>query len=304
MSASAAAKHQTLKAIFHMISGMFCFACVDVVIKSVSASLPEGQILFFFGLGTALCFYGVIWRGKLAVWNRHFYHHAVLLRIGGEGVGSACLVFALSGASLSEVTVVLQTVPIIMVGLAILFLKERPSMMRILTLMLGFAGALIVIRPGMHADYFYLLLALIAATGLGVRDMSVRFAPPQISVPALSFIGAVAVTAAGVVLIAIEGRFVALSFVQMLQLLVMAGCAAAGLWSVARCMQLADISATGPFRYSRIIFGVGMGVIFFAEKTDIFILTGSALILAAGLLSWAKETGLSLPSPPTHRDKK
>lgn len=291
MSAKPVEKQATLTAIFLMVAGMGLFTCVDSIVKLVSASLPKGQILIIFGIGTFFIFLGMLIKNQQPILQRDYLDRAVLLRIIGEVTGGTCLVIALANAPLSGVTIMLQTVPIIMTVLAILFLKEKLSTIRILAVLTGFAGAVLIIRPGGGADSYYLMFALFSAIGLALRDFSVRLAPPQISVPALSAIGALSVALAGCVYAALEAKFVIPSMSVVFLCVLMVGLAAIGLWCIARCMQLADISATSPFRYSRILFGVGMGYFLFNETIDIFIIIGSVLILSAGLTSWAIEIG-------------
>jgi drug/metabolite transporter (DMT)-like permease len=48
-------------------------------------------------------------------------------------------------------------------------------------------------------------------------------------------------------------------------------------------MRTGDVSVVTPFRYSRLIFGVALGVVAFGEQLDTATLAGSAVVLAAGL---------------------
>jgi drug/metabolite transporter (DMT)-like permease len=51
-----------------------------------------------------------------------------------------------------------------------------------------------------------------------------------------------------------------------------------------RALRTGEITAVAPFRYTRIFFGVGAGVLFFDEQLDAVMLLGCAIVLAAGLL--------------------
>ena len=77
--------------------------------------------------------------------------------------------------------------------------------------------------------------------------------------------------------------------------IIMVMLAAAGLWGIALSLRLADISAISPFRYSRIIFGIVIGITVFSEQIDSFMIAGSILILGAGLYSWYSETRADAP---------
>lgn len=274
-----------------MMFGMLLFTGVDTIVKHISQTLPNGQILTIFGVGTFFIFLAMLVRSSQPIFHRRYLHRAVFLRGAGEIIGGGFLVVALAHASLSGVTIMLQTVPIIMTIMAFIFLQERLSFARIFAIGLGFFGAVIIIQPDKNSESLYLIFALISAFGLALRDFSVRIAPAEISVPALSAFGAFSVIIAGSIFMVIEGGNIWPSPQIAGLCILMIGLAATGLWSIARCMQLADISITSPFRYSRIVFGITMGVIVFGEQIELSMIIGSILIFSAGLISWAIEIG-------------
>jgi drug/metabolite transporter (DMT)-like permease len=51
-----------------------------------------------------------------------------------------------------------------------------------------------------------------------------------------------------------------------------------------KAMRTGDIATVTPFRYTRLIFGVALGVVAFGEPIDRLMLLGCAIIMAAGLL--------------------
>ena len=53
--------------------------------------------------------------------------------------------------------------------------------------------------------------------------------------------------------------------------------------SLMKAMRTGEVSAVTPFRYSRLLFGIGLGVVIFGEQLDRTMWTGSALIVASGL---------------------
>ena len=48
-------------------------------------------------------------------------------------------------------------------------------------------------------------------------------------------------------------------------------------------MRMGEVSAITPFRYSRLIFGITLGVAMFQEELTVSIITGSVLIVLSGL---------------------
>ena len=69
-------------------------------------------------------------------------------------------------------------------------------------------------------------------------------------------------------------------------LLFMGGAVLAGVGAYAclmKAMRTGEVSAVTPFRYSRLLFGIAFGVIFFGESLGPAMLVGSALIVCSGL---------------------
>jgi drug/metabolite transporter (DMT)-like permease len=54
-------------------------------------------------------------------------------------------------------------------------------------------------------------------------------------------------------------------------------------------MRLGDISVVIPFRYTRLVFGVLLGITLFGEKIDIWMITGGTLIVASGIYTVLRE---------------
>ena len=53
--------------------------------------------------------------------------------------------------------------------------------------------------------------------------------------------------------------------------------------SLMKAMRTGEVSAVTPFRYTRLLFGIGFGVLLFDEHLDLAMLIGSGLIVVSGL---------------------
>ena len=62
--------------------------------------------------------------------------------------------------------------------------------------------------------------------------------------------------------------------------------------------RVGELSAVMPFRYSRLLFALVLGVLVFAERPDAPTYLGAALIIGSGLYAFARERGLSPAAPP------
>ncbi len=120
--------------------------------------------------------------------------------------------------------------------------------------------------------------------GFAERDLASHAAPAALSTSALGFYGFLALIIAGVLYELWEQQ----SFVwprtrdfTTLGMAVAVGIVAYS--SLVLAMRTGEVSAVAPFRYSRLLFGIGLGVFWFDESIDLQMIIGCAMIVASGL---------------------
>jgi len=280
-----AASAANLRGSLAMVLSMACFAIEDMFIKAASVSLPVGQLLILFGLGGAVIF-GVLARSRgERLLQKQVFSPLMGIRFLFELSGRLFYVLALSLTSLSSTTVILQATPIFVVLGAMMFFGERVGWRRWLAILIGLAGVVIVLRPGAEGFSALSLLAFAGMLGFAGRDLASRAAPKTFSAALLGFYGFVTLIIAGVVYGAWEGETFVLPDLTsgaFILLAVVAGVCAYS--SLMRAMRTGDVSTVAPFRYSRLLFGVGLGVVFFGETLDLQTVLGCAVIVFSGLV--------------------
>lgn len=278
-----------LRGIALMIAAMAGFALEDMCIKKAAAGLPTGQIILMIGGVGALVFGAVsIWQGQ-GLFSRAARDPAMLARNLGEVIGTYGFVTALALAPLSIVTAVQQAMPLAVTMGAALFLGETVGWRRWLAIIVGFAGVIIIIRPGAEGFDPNVLWVILTVIGLGARDLFTRRIPPSIGTMQVATQGFASVATLGAVMLMISGGGQIPTGVQGAYVL---GAICVGIlsyWALILSNRLAEISAVTPFRYSRLVFGVGAGMIFFDERPDVTTLFGAALIIGSGLYAFARE---------------
>ena len=65
-----------------------------------------------------------------------------------------------------------------------------------------------------------------------------------------------------------------------------------GYYCIIAAMRIGEVSAVVPFRYSRLLFGVTIGVWYFGEVLDRWTLIGSAIVVLSGLYALWREAQL------------
>ncbi len=278
-----------LRGIVLMIASMAGFAAEDMFIKWAASDLPAGQILLLIGLaGGAVFALFARMQGQRTL-TPAALHPAVLGRNAGEMIGTYGFVTALTLAPLSTVSAVAQAMPLAVTMGAALFLGERVGWRRWTAITVGFFGVLLIIRPGFDGFDPNALWAVLAVFGLGARDLFTRKMPASITTMQLSVWGflAVALLGAGMLLTSGGGKLPTGAQAGYIGGALAFGIAA--YWALTAANRLGEMSVITPFRYSRLVFGVTLGVVVFSERPDMLTLLGGLIIIGSGLYTFARE---------------
>ena len=278
-----------LRGILLMVASMALFAMEDMFIKLAVAGIPTGEIILISGLFGVPIFAALAWRSGKSVWVRAVWRPAVVVRNLGEMVGSIAYVTALATVPLPTVSAVLQAMPLVVTMGAALFLREQVGWRRWSAIAVGFAGMLLVIRPGLDGFHPAALWVLITVAGLAVRDLASRAVPAEFSSAQVSAWGAMAITLLGVLMMAGSGKAVVPDGAQALQLILMGVFGSAGYWAITAATRTGEVAVVSPFRYARLVFAIIIGWLVFNEPADTLTLFGAALIIGSGLYTFARE---------------
>lgn len=267
-----------------MIASMAGFAIEDAVLKAAATTLPVGQVLILFGLGGALIFAGLARINGEPLYTRDVLSPPMRIRVVFEVMGRLFYVLALSLIPLSSATVILQATPLVVVAGAALVFGEQVGWRRWSAIAIGLLGVLIILQPGSEDFSALSLLAVLGMIGFAGRDLASRAAPAALSTAILGIYGFLAIVLAGVVLSLAQGlpfTMPDLTTAGFLTVSVFAG--VVGYGCLMKAMRTGEVSAVTPFRYTRLLFGISIGVMFFGETLSTTMLTGSALVVCSGL---------------------
>lgn len=261
------------------------FAIEDMVLKLASADLPAWQVLASFGSFGALVFFAAARLRGEPVAPPEAFRPTMFVRSGFEITGRLFYTLAYIHAPLAFTTIVLQATPLVVVAGAALFFGEAVGWRRWTAVFVGFLGVALMIRPdangvGLVAASF----AILGMLGFAGRDLATRATPRALGPAALGVWGFLAILVAGVIWFFVEDRppvVPGTGEALWLALAVLFG--AAGYTALTIAMRTGEISSVAPFRYSRILFGVGFGVLVFGESLDTLTLLGAAIVVGSGL---------------------
>ncbi len=275
-----------------MLAGMAGFALEDAVIKHLSASLSVAQILLMLGLGGGVAFGVLAQRQGSAFFSRDFFAPPVLVRFCGELVGSIGMTMALALVALSLTSAIIQALPVLTTLGAVLVYRETVGWRRWAAIVVGFAGVLTVLRPWSASFEPAALFAVMAVLGMALRDLATRRVPKRVHTLQLASWGFASLVPASGLLFAWGQPWTPLT-PSLLALLALCLCLGMlSYYAIIQANRIADMGVIAPFRYTRMVFGLTLGVLVFGERPDLWVYVGACLIVSAGLYTFWREVQL------------
>lgn len=266
-----------------MVAAMAGFAVEDMFLKSAAKTLPVGLILMIFGTGGMLAFAALAARKRQRLLHPAILSRPILTRSVFEVMGRLFYTLALAFTPLANASAILQATPLVVVAGAALVFGESVGWRRWLAIAVGFAGVLIILRPGLEGFTPLSLLAVLGTLGFAGRDLATRAAPQVLSNLQLGVYGFAMMVPTGAGLLAWSGGAVWPDAVTVGQMLAATVFGVAAYYALTAAMRMGQVSVITPFRYTRLLFALILAMLVFAERPDALTLLGSAVIVAAGL---------------------
>jgi drug/metabolite transporter (DMT)-like permease len=179
--------------------------------------------------------------------------------------------------------------PFFVTLLALPMLGEKIDPRRLAAVIVGFAGVLVVIRPGSEVFQVASLLIVGSAFCYAVYQIFTRQVAgidrPETSVMYSALIGTVVMS-----FVVPFAWVTPQSLVDVLLMLALGGLGAAGHWCVAKAMTYGQANVISPFQYWQMIGSVAVGYVITGLFPDAFTWLGSGIIIAAGIAIAVTET--------------
>jgi drug/metabolite transporter (DMT)-like permease len=263
-----------------------CVAVDTVIIRVVSSEIHPLEIAFFRNLFSVVAVLPFLVRSGLGGLKtpRLPLHIA---RAGLKLFALVCFFFAVSQSPMAMVTAIAFSSPLFIALGSMAFLGEPWRRMRLIGLVIGFAGVLLVIRPGFVPVDTSIMLAMLSALGLAavgllMKYVSVREAPH--SIVALNVL--LTVPIAGALMVPVWTT----PSPMMLGLMIVQGLiGGVAQLSVSRAMSMADASVISPIEFLRLPLVVVLAWFLFQEPTDVWTIAGGSIIFAATLATVLNE---------------
>ena len=204
-----------------------------------------------------------------------------IYRIVTNSIAILLFFYGLSISPLSLATVLNFTAPIFTVIFAVIFLKEKLTTHRLISLLLGFIGVMCVLRPDLSLNlggFLVLLSSLVWASSL-IFIKKLTKTDSAVTISLYAGVGMMPATFA-----AAYPYLEKINFVQFLLILFIAVSGTTAQTLLNSALKRGELSFLLPLDFLRLIWSVLLGIALFGESTSIFLWLGGLFILGASTL--------------------
>ena len=280
-----------LRGICLYVLQVVCFLIIGMLVKTLAPYFAVTELLlvrFGFTLVVLLAVIGPN-RGPSFFKSRYPIDHIIRTTCGMTALGLTFV--ALSGAFIANATAVILSGPILAVGLAFFVLRETLPISRIIAVVVGFCGILMIVKPGFGEPNTAIYAALGAALFFAFVIVWLRKLNRTEHPLCISFY----YNLSGVIVFLLWTLSIGFSenwneapmLLALLLLLGVTGAAQQILLSYS--FRYADASLLAPFEYLSLPLALIVGLAFWSEMPDPVSLIGAGTIVACGILLVAKE---------------
>ena len=276
-----------------MSIAMAGFAIEDMFIKlTKDFGMPTGQVLAILGLMGGMVYWGFMARKGIPLITRKLTDRGVMIRNLGEFVGTGCYVLAFTGGALSSASAVMQALPLFVTMGAAIFLGQQVGWRRWTAIGVGFVGVLMVIQP--WGEYFnpYLVLAFIGVLGMAGRDVQTRALHGEIHSLQIAAWGFFTIVPLGLIIMAVQSTpAIVPTSTQWLLLIGATAIGTGAYYLLIMASRLGDMAVIAPFRYTRIVFALIVGLVVFDEWDQIntMLILGIIIIITSGIYTFYRQ---------------
>ncbi|CUJ93485.1 carboxylate/amino acid/amine transporter [Ruegeria denitrificans] len=287
-------KPQIGKAALWMTGAIASFSSMAIAGRELSVAHDTFEIMFYRSL-VGICVVSLI----LTV--THKWHQVSTYRFGLHGIrnlthfiGQNLWFYAVTVIPLAQVFALEFTQPIWVVLLSPLLLAERLTPVRVLSALIGFAGVLIITRPGAVPLSAGILAAAMSAVFFAFTTISTKKLTRFASIGCIMFWLTVMQAIFGLLAAGIDGR-IALPTTSTIPFLVLIGLA--GLlahYCITNALAIAPAIIVVPFDFVRLPAIAVVGMILYQEPLDHWTLLGAVVIFSGIFLNMHAENRNSL----------
>lgn len=263
---------------------MLCFAGMDATSKFLVADYAVGQMMWIRCIILFLFAWFIVRRTGVRAALKTPRPGLQITRSLILLIESAVFVFCFKYLPLADAHALAMTSPLIVIALGVIFLGERAGAARWLAVVAGFAGVLVIIRPGFR-DFDWPLLLVLAGAGLWagyqiLTRLAARHDSADTSLVWSSLVALVATTFVA----PIDWRWPTPAAWALLVSVAMIGSVAN--YALIKAFEYSEASALQPYSYTLLVWATLLGFVVFGDFPDAWTIAGAIVIVASSAYTW------------------
>jgi len=269
------------------VIGGLCFAIQDAGIKWLTAEIAVLQVLFLRSL------FGIVFLSASTIFTGERISLKVdrpwllATRTGINILSWVLFFYGLKYLPLATAVALFFSFPLFLAIISVPLLGETVGMRRILAIIVGFIGVLLITNPAAGFSIPALLM-LGAALGWAIVAGLTRILGEKENTSTLLFY-----TLAGFVFILLVPQYWIWDTVKLDDYLLITGVAFFGViaqFAVTKAYTIASPSLIAPFEYTALIWSAGLGYLVWNDIPDAYAISGAVLIIGSGVYIIHRET--------------
>jgi drug/metabolite transporter (DMT)-like permease len=265
-----------------MVVSALLFASMAATVRVAARELPNAPLVFFRHFLMLVFLLPWLWKaGRGALRTRHFAGHLVRGLAGVSAV--ACYFYAIAHLRLADAVLLNQSMPLFVPLVERGWLGERIPRRLIGVLLLGFAGLLLILRPGSGVFEPAALLGLASAALASVAQVGIRRLTRTEPVTRIVFYFGLVASVVSLPPAALTWRDP--TPYTWAVLLLMGVFATAGQLTLTRAYVHASAAQVGPFIYVGPVFAGLIDWLIWGRLPDTLSVLGAAVVVAAATLA-------------------
>ena len=275
-----------------MMASMAAFTFNDTLMKMMAGEVPLYQLLFLRGVLTTAAVSIIVWR--MRAWPKSLPGKdwlLIALRTVAEVAAAYFFLTALFNMQLANVTAILQALPLTLTLAAAVFLKEPVGWRRMMAILVGFVGVILIVRPGAESFNLNSLYALAAVACVTLRDLTTR----RLSAHTPSMFVTLITSASVMItfgLASLIEPWLAMSADAFILTCGAAFFVIGGYLFSIMVMRVGDVGFTTLFRYTSLIWALPLGWLVFDQWPDAMTFLGVGLVVGSGAFTLLREAKL------------
>lgn len=286
-----------MRGILYMcLATVLLFPSLNAIVKYLGSEYSVWEVIWARSLGHMLVMIALCAPGRGVI--RVFASRRPLLQLARSAlqVGAMfCFLIALTHIPLATVTVIIFTAPLLVVALSVPLLGERVGPRRWLAVIVGFIGALIIIRPGAQVVHWATFLALGSVCFYALFQILTRklAAYDDTRTTAVYTVIMPLIVSSGIAPFDLAMPTGGLDWLLFVGLAVTGGLSH---YFLIKAYETGEASVISPFDYGQMIGATVLGYLIWRDFPDVWTWVGTGVIVASGLYVAHRETRRA-PSP-------